>query len=61
MALAHNGFDDATRTGISAAGIVARETLGRDVITNVNWPVGGLIDDDGLDLLATGGVATPCC
>ncbi|MFF5111262.1 DUF6049 family protein [Streptosporangium sp. NPDC000509] len=58
VALAHNGFDDATRTGISAAGIVARETLGRDVITNVNWPVGGLIDYDGLDLLATGGVDT---
>jgi len=57
-ALAHNGFDDATRIGISAAGIVARETLGRDVITNVNWPVGGLIDHDGLDLLSTGGVDT---
>ncbi|WP_440070671.1 DUF6049 family protein [Streptosporangium sp. OZ121] len=57
-ALAHNGVDDATGTGIAAAGIVARETLGRDVITNVNWPVGGLIDYDGLDLLATGGVGT---
>ncbi|GAA3410407.1 DUF6049 family protein [Streptosporangium vulgare] len=57
-ALAHNGFDDATRTGISAAAIVAKQTLGRDVITNVNWPVGGLIDYDGLDLLATGGVGT---
>ncbi|WP_329088085.1 MULTISPECIES: DUF6049 family protein [unclassified Streptosporangium] len=57
-ALAHNGVDDATGTGIAAAAIVARETLGRDVITNVNWPVGGLIDYDGLDLLATGGVNT---
>ncbi|MER5644940.1 DUF6049 family protein [Streptosporangium sp. NPDC002524] len=57
-ALAHNGVDDATATGIAAAAIVARETLGRDVITNVNWPVGGLIDYDGLDLLATGGVGT---
>lgn len=57
-ALAHNGVDDATGTGIAAAAIVARETLGRDVITNVNWPVGGLIDYDGLDLLATGGVDT---
>lgn len=28
------------------------------MITNVNWPVGGLIDYDGLDLLATGGVNT---
>ncbi|MGJ6966998.1 DUF6049 family protein [Streptosporangium sp. G11] len=57
-ALAHNGVDDATATGIAAAGIVARETLGRDVVTSVNWPVGGLIDYDGLDLLATGGVNT---
>ncbi|MFF3437751.1 DUF6049 family protein [Streptosporangium sp. NPDC002721] len=57
-ALAHNGVDDATRTGIAAAAIVARQALGRDVITNVNWPVGGLIDYDGLDLLATGGVDT---
>ncbi|GAA4183460.1 DUF6049 family protein [Streptosporangium oxazolinicum] len=57
-ALAHNGVDDATGTGIAAAAIIARETLGRDVITKVNWPVGGLIDYDGLDLLATGGVDT---
>ncbi|MEV4750381.1 DUF6049 family protein [Streptosporangium sp. NPDC049248] len=57
-ALAHNGVDNAAATGINAARIIGRETLGRDVITNVNWPLGGLIDYDGLDLLATGGVDT---
>ncbi|MGW3365742.1 hypothetical protein ACWDOR_22695 [Streptosporangium canum] len=57
-ALAHNGVDDVTGTGIDAARIVARETLGRDVLTDVNWPVNGLIDYDGLDLLSTGDVAT---
>ncbi|MET8046176.1 DUF6049 family protein [Streptosporangium sp. NPDC005286] len=57
-ALAHNGVDNATATGINAARIIGKETLGRDVITNVNWPLGGLIDYDGLDLLATGGVDT---
>ncbi|MEU4829964.1 hypothetical protein [Streptosporangium sp. NPDC023615] len=57
-ALAHNGVDDITATGIDAARIVSRQTLGRDTITDVNWPVDGLIDHDGLDLLATGGVDT---
>ncbi|OUC98122.1 DUF6049 family protein [Streptosporangium minutum] len=57
-ALAHNGVDDVTGTGIDAAKIVTRETLGRDVLTDVNWPVNGLIDYDGLDLLSTGDVAT---
>ncbi|MFI6509782.1 hypothetical protein ACIBCT_19435 [Streptosporangium sp. NPDC050855] len=58
LALAHNGVDDLTATGIEAARIVSKETLGRDVITNVNWPVDGMVDHDGLDLLATGGVGT---
>ncbi|MFJ2028090.1 DUF6049 family protein [Streptosporangium sp. NPDC087985] len=57
-ALAHNGVDDIVGTGIAAARIVTMETLGRDVPTDVNWPVNGLIDYDGLDLLATGGVRT---
>ncbi|GAA4224430.1 hypothetical protein FHR32_002829 [Streptosporangium album] len=55
-ALAHNGVDSIVGTGIAAARIVAKETLGRDVLTDVNWPVNGLLDYDGLDLLATGGV-----
>ncbi|WP_406311293.1 DUF6049 family protein [Streptosporangium sp. NBC_01639] len=55
-ALAHNGVDTIVSTGISAARIIAKETLGRDVVTEVNWPVNGLLDYDGLDLLATGGV-----
>ncbi|GAA2891488.1 DUF6049 family protein [Streptosporangium fragile] len=57
-ALAHNGVDDIAGSGIEAARTVARETLGRDVITNVNWPVGGMVDYDALDLLATSGVDT---
>ncbi|WP_433248102.1 hypothetical protein ACQPYK_48220 [Streptosporangium sp. CA-135522] len=57
-ALAHNGIDDVTRTGIQAAELVAKQTLGRDVLTDVNWPVNGLIDYDGLDLLSTAGVGT---
>lgn len=57
-ALAHNGIDDSTRTAIEASKIIGRETLGRDVDTSVNWPAGGLVDYDGLDLLSTGGVDT---
>ncbi|MEV8635567.1 DUF6049 family protein [Streptosporangium sp. NPDC051023] len=57
-ALAHNGVDDSTKTAIDAARLLGQKTLGRDVITTVNWPVGGRIDYDGLDLLATGGVDT---
>ncbi|MBG0826955.1 hypothetical protein HS041_04115 [Planomonospora sp. ID67723] len=57
-ALAHNGLDDITGTGVEAAGRVTRETLGRDVRTDVGWPVGGAIDHDGLDLLATAGIGT---
>lgn len=57
-ALAHNGVDDFTRIAIAQAGSVAKEILGRDVITDVNWPVNGMVDYDGLDLLATGGVDT---
>ncbi|MFF5205214.1 DUF6049 family protein [Streptosporangium sp. NPDC000396] len=55
-ALAHNGVDDVTREGTEAAKLVARQALGRDVITNVNWPANGSIDYDGLDLLSSGGV-----
>ncbi|MGV9773924.1 DUF6049 family protein [Streptosporangium sp. NPDC003464] len=57
-ALAHNGVDDITSTGIKAAGTVAKEILGRDIRTDINWPANGLLDYDGLDLLATGGVRT---
>nr|WP_260408446.1 DUF6049 family protein [Planomonospora venezuelensis] len=57
-ALAHNGLDDITGTGVEAAGRAARETLGRDVRTDIGWPVGGTVDHDGLDLLAVAGVGT---
>ena len=57
-ALAHNGVDEFTKIAIANAGSVAKDILRRDVITDINWPVGGLIDYDGLDLLATGGVDT---
>ncbi|MEU9832120.1 hypothetical protein AB0D67_11340 [Streptosporangium sp. NPDC048047] len=57
-ALAHNGVDDATRSGIEAAARIGRETLGRDVIDYVNWPVNGVVDYDGLDALADAGVDT---
>ncbi|GGS73722.1 hypothetical protein GCM10010156_35780 [Planobispora rosea] len=57
-ALAHNGLDDVTATGVETGGRTARELLGREVRTDVAWPVGGMIDYDGLDLLATSGVGT---
>ncbi|GIH98022.1 DUF6049 family protein [Planobispora takensis] len=57
-ALAHNGLDDVTGTGVTTAGKVAEEILGRDVPTDVGWPVDGMIDYDGLDLLASAGVRT---
>ncbi|MET9068846.1 hypothetical protein [Streptosporangium sandarakinum] len=57
-ALTHNGVDDAARNGIGAAARIGRETLGRDVIDYVNWPVNGMIDYDGLDALAGAGVDT---
>ncbi|WP_449062015.1 DUF6049 family protein [Planomonospora algeriensis] len=55
-ALAHNGLDGTTRKGVAAAARTGREILGRDVVTAVNWPVGGVIDHDGLDVLAVAGV-----
>ncbi|MBG0819920.1 hypothetical protein HS048_04055 [Planomonospora sp. ID91781] len=55
-ALAHNGLDGTTRKGVAAAARTGREILGRDVATDVNWPVGGVIDHDGLDVLAVAGV-----
>jgi hypothetical protein len=55
-ALAHNGLDDTTRKGVAAAARIGREILGRDVVTDVNWPAGGVIDHDGLDVLAVAGV-----
>ncbi|GAA3165514.1 DUF6049 family protein [Planomonospora alba] len=58
VALAHNGLDNTPRTGVQAAERVGKELLGRDVATDVNWPVGGLVDHDALDLLATAGVRT---
>ncbi|GGL40003.1 DUF6049 family protein [Planomonospora parontospora] len=55
-ALAHNGLDGTTRKGVAAAVRTGRELLGRDVVTDVNWPAGGVIDHDGLDVLSVAGV-----
>ncbi|GLW12481.1 hypothetical protein Misp01_76090 [Microtetraspora sp. NBRC 13810] len=57
-ALAHQGLDGATGTAVRTSAAVAKELLGRDVPTDVNWPVSGLVDYDGLDALADAGVRT---
>lgn len=58
VALAHQGLDAQTGKAVSIGAEQARKLLQRDVPTNVNWPVGGLIDADGLDLLAVSKVDT---
>ncbi|MBG0814372.1 DUF6049 family protein [Planomonospora sp. ID82291] len=55
-ALAHNGLDGTTRKGVAAAARTGRELLGRDVVTDVAWPADGMVDHDGLDVLAVAGV-----
>ncbi|HEX4816565.1 MAG TPA: DUF6049 family protein [Nonomuraea sp.] len=52
-ALAHRGLDGQTNRAIQLAGEKAKALLGRDdVKTTVNWPAGGLLDPDALDLLS---------
>ncbi|GII97160.1 DUF6049 family protein [Sinosporangium siamense] len=57
-ALTHNGLDGAPATALRLGGEVASEILGREVGTSVNWPVGGMVDHDTLDVLAGGEVST---
>ncbi|MFD1543992.1 DUF6049 family protein [Nonomuraea guangzhouensis] len=51
-ALAHQGLDGQTGKAIEMGGQVARELLKRDVPLTTNWPVGGVLDPDALDLLS---------
>jgi hypothetical protein len=57
-ALAHQRFDVGVDKAISVGGSAAGRHLGRAVPTNVNWPVGGKLDDDALDLLSVSKVGT---
>ncbi|GAA0916774.1 DUF6049 family protein [Nonomuraea longicatena] len=57
-ALAHQGFDAGVDKAITVGGSAAGRHLGRVIPTNVNWPVGGKLDDDALDLLSVGKVGT---
>ncbi|MEO3805505.1 DUF6049 family protein [Nonomuraea sp. B1E8] len=50
--LAHRGLDVQPNRAIQLAGQKARELLGREVKTNVNWPPSGRLDPDALDLLS---------
>jgi hypothetical protein len=51
-ALAHQGLDGQTRKAIEMGGQVATELLKRDVPLTTNWPAGGVLDPDALDLLS---------
>ncbi|GII80429.1 hypothetical protein Sru01_54110 [Sphaerisporangium rufum] len=57
-AAAHNGLEAATRTALDKGATVASALLGREIGTTVGWPAGGVVDHDGLDALAMGGVRT---
>ncbi|MDH2425547.1 DUF6049 family protein [Sphaerisporangium sp. TRM90804] len=57
-AITHNGLDGATEVALEKGASVATQVLGKEVGTGVNWPMGGVIDDDGLDALAVGDVRT---
>ncbi|MDF5756150.1 DUF6049 family protein [Spongiactinospora sp. TRM90649] len=57
-ALTHQGLDGVTRTALTTGAEVAKTLLGRDVPTDLNWPVSGVLDLDALDELAVGGVKT---
>ncbi|RCG30095.1 hypothetical protein DQ384_18315 [Sphaerisporangium album] len=57
-AVSHQGLDSAARTALDMGGSVATDLLGKEVTTSVNWPVGGVIDNDALDALAVGDVKT---
>ncbi|MFI6814013.1 DUF6049 family protein [Nonomuraea sp. NPDC050328] len=59
VALAHQGLDRQTGGAIEKAAAVVKSRLERgDVSTAANWPAGGLIDADALDVLAISKVDT---
>ena len=51
-ALAHQGLDTETAQAINLGREVATQVLKRDVSLTTNWPAGGALDPDALDLLA---------
>ncbi|MFG1680478.1 DUF6049 family protein [Nonomuraea sp. NPDC049269] len=51
-ALAHQGLDGQTGKAIEMGRQIATELLKRDVPLTTNWPVGGVLDPDALDLLS---------
>ncbi|MFC4588039.1 DUF6049 family protein [Sphaerisporangium corydalis] len=57
-AVSHHGLDSATGIALDKGASVATDLLGKEVSTATNWPVGGVIDHDGLDALAVGDVRT---
>lgn len=58
-ALAHQGLDRQPGIAIEKAAAAAKARLERnDVSVAANWPVGGLVDADALDLLAVSKVST---
>ncbi|MFI6324838.1 DUF6049 family protein [Nonomuraea sp. NPDC050556] len=57
-ALAHQGLDEQTGKAIELGGKQARTTIKADASTKAYWPVDGMIDADGLDLLGIGKVDT---
>ncbi|WP_067173791.1 hypothetical protein [Microtetraspora niveoalba] len=57
-ALVHAGLDTPTQDAVKRGAEVAGDVLGREISTATAWPVGGALDRDGLDELATAGVRT---
>ncbi|MGI5493064.1 DUF6049 family protein [Microtetraspora malaysiensis] len=57
-ALVHAGLDTQTQDAVKRGAEVAGDVLGREISTATAWPVGGALDRDGLDELATSGVRT---
>ncbi|WP_406673869.1 Bbp16 family capsid cement protein [Nonomuraea sp. N2-4H] len=57
-ALAHQGLDAQTARAIQLGGQKAQQLLSTKAKTNLNWPAGGVLDLDALDLLAVSGVDT---
>lgn len=55
-AVTHHGLDTTTGIALEKGASIATEALGKQVVTTTNWPAGGVIDHDGLDALAVGGV-----
>ncbi|MFF4771725.1 DUF6049 family protein [Microtetraspora fusca] len=57
-ALVHAGLDTPTQDAVKRGADIAGDVLGREISTATAWPVGGALDRDGLDELATSGVRT---